>query len=726
LKPYFAILIIFNLAALNVFAKQQNRSTDSLKSLVVASLKNQARPDTLTISRINKLAKGYFASYPDSALYYGSLEIKLSKQINYKKGIADGLSHLAHVNTLRGDYTTSSKNYTAALQLYQQINNVYGICTSYQGLGYVQNYLGNYDTAIGLYNKSLALILKADDEENEAKCYNLLGITYDSKGDYSKALDCYFKSLFINIKRKDVLSSAYKYNNIGLIMHRLELYPKAINYYNRALAIWKKRDNKQGISGACQNIGETLLAQRKLPEAIIYLRKASAIFHQLGDTDGISLVYYDLGLYNYYTNHTDSAVYYLNLALSTATKNKILFNQANANIGLAVVYNLEKKYQQAYGHAVQAQNIGTKLNSLSIKTDAALALSKALAGLKRFEEAYHEYELYSALKSDLKHNESVHKIMLYNLELEFAKKQKDLAAKQRQKEKVYQQKIAKQTTENLVSAAVIIILAIIAVVYYIAKSKQQKINALLAAQQADLNTQAAKLNELNILKDRLIGVLAHDLRAPISTLRGLFNLMIDTSISTEEFIAMTPRVFNTLEHTSDFLDTLLFWINSQVDLAEDRTTNFGLIDIVNRELLHLEDKLKQKNITTKINVAIEAVAHADPNSVRIVVHNFLTNAIKFSKRDGIIEISTWPQGDEGVVFCLKDYGVGMTTEYLNTLFKSQVTSATGTENESGTGMGLLFCKDLIEKQKGRIWAKSNLGAGTELCFMLPAGHTTPA
>lgn len=726
MKPYFVILIIFNLAALNVGAKQQNGSTDSLKKLVVASLKKQARPDTLTISRINKLAKVYFASYPDSALYYGNLEIKLAKQINYKKGIADGLTHLAHVNTFRGDYTASSKNYSAALQLYQQINNVHGICTSYQGLGYVQNYLGNYNNAIVLYNKSLALSLKAGDEENEAKCYNLLGITYDSKGDYAKALDCYFKSLFINIKRKDELSSAYKYNNIGLVMQRLELYPKAINYYNRALAIWKKRDDKQGVSTVYQNIGETLLAQKKLTEAIQYLRKASAIFHQLGDTDGISLVYYDLGLYNYYTNHTDSAVYYLNLSLSTAAENKILFNRANANIGLALVFNLEKKYRQAYDHAIQGQNIGVKLNSLSIKTDAALALSKALAGLKRFEEAYHQHELYSALKSDLRHNESVHKIMLYNLELEFTKKQKDLAARQRQKEKLYQQKIAKQTTENLVSAAVILILAIIAAVYYVAKSKQQKINALLAAQQADLNTQAVKLNELNILKDRLIGVLAHDLRAPISTLRGLFNLMTDASITTGEFIAMTPKVFSTLEHTSDFLDTLLFWINSQVDKTEDRTTNFGLIDIVNRELQHLEDKLKQKNITIQTNVAANAVAHADPNSVRIVVHNFLTNAIKFSNRNGIIEISAWLEDDDGVVFCLKDHGVGMTTEYLNSLFKSQVTSATGTENESGTGMGLLFCKELIEKQNGKIWAKSNLGTGTELCFRLPAGHKTPA
>ncbi|MBC7399979.1 MAG: tetratricopeptide repeat-containing sensor histidine kinase [Mucilaginibacter sp.] len=706
---------------LNVFAKQQNPPTDSLKKLVAASLKSSTKSDTLTISRIDKLAHDYFASYPDSALYYGKIEIKLSKQINYKKGVADGLTHLADVNTFHGDYVTSAQNYNAALLLYQQVNNMHGISTSYQGLGYIQDYLGNYNAAIGLYNKSLALSLKIANEEDEAECYNLMGITYDNKGDYSKALDCYFKSLFIDIKRKDELSAANKYSNIGVIMQRLELYPKALNYYNHALAIWKKRADQQGISTACQNIGETLLAQRNLPDAIAYLRKASFIFHKLGDTDGISLVYYDLGLYNYYTNHTDSAIFYLNLSYNSAAKNKMLFNRANANIGLAMVYNLEHKYQQAYDHAIVAQATGTKLNSLSIKTDAALELSKALAGLKRFEEAYHQHELYAALKTDLKHNETVHKIMLYNLELDFAKKQRDLTEKQHKKEKLYQEKIDNQHNENLISATVIIILAIIAVGYYVAKSKQQRINALLAAQQADLNTQATKLNELNILKDRLIGVLAHDLRAPISTLRGLFNLMIDTSITTEEFTAMAPKVFNTLEHTSDFLDTLLFWINSQVDLAENKTTNFALTDIVNRELAHLDDKLKQKNITTQINIAADAIAFADPNSVRIVIHNFLTNAIKFSKRDGVIEISAWLEGDEGVAFCLKDYGVGMTTEYLNTLFKSQVTSAIGTENESGTGMGLLFCKDLIENQKGKIWAKSNLGAGTELCFMLPAG-----
>ncbi|MES2428605.1 MAG: HAMP domain-containing sensor histidine kinase [Bacteroidota bacterium] len=285
-----------------------------------------------------------------------------------------------------------------------------------------------------------------------------------------------------------------------------------------------------------------------------------------------------------------------------------------------------------------------------------------------------------------------------------------------------------QNDANFISAVIITILAIIALIYYNAKRDQQKINKLLAeknkeiiAQKEHLNDQAEKLNELNILKDRLIAVLAHDLRAPISTLRGLFSLMTDKNISVSEFNKMTPRVLNTLEHTSDFLDTLLFWINSQVDCTQSTVKSFLITDLVNRELLHLETELMQKNITVNTCLAPDAVALADPNATRIVIHNFLTNAIKFSKRNGIIEISSSLKNKEGIICCVKDNGIGMNADYLNTLFKSHVLSVKGTENENGTGMGLLFCKDLIKKQNGNIWAKSTLGAGTELCFTLPIG-----
>ncbi len=730
MKHFCALLFIFfNLVSFSLFAKLPNDSNDSLKRLIFNALKNTTKPpDTLTISRINKLADGYFESFPDSTLYYGNLEIKLSKKINYPLGIADGTVQLATVNTFRCDYTESAKNYTNALNIYLQLHNSHGISTSYIGLGRIQDYLGNYDNAINLFNKALALILKTHNEVDEAECYNMMGITYDNKGEFSKSLDCYFKSLIINIKHKDDLAAADKYSNIGVVMQELELYPKALDYYNRAFQLWKKLDDKQGISVATQNIGETLIAQKKYKESIGYLKTASALFHQLGDQDGVSLVDYDFGLYYYYTNHIDSAIHYLKLSLLSANQNKIKYNKANAYLGLALVYNLEKNYQRAYNYAVKAQHTANNLGNLSVKADATLQVSKALAGLKQFEQAYNQHKLYVALKDSLNNNECIHKVYIYNLEIDFARQKKEFTDQQNFKENIYQQKIKRQENENQVYAIIIAIMAVLVVVYYSGKRKQQKINTLLAEknieilwQQEDLNSQAVKLNELNLLKDRLIGVLAHDLRAPISTLRGLFTLMIDASISREEFMEMTPKVFNTLEHTSDFLDTLLFWINSQVDNSEKNVKNFSINSVVTRELTHLEDKLQQKNIKVIVKIAPDAIALADPNSVRIVIHNFLTNAIKFSNRDSIIEISARVEEGERVIFCLQDHGVGMTEEYQDNLFKNRVNSSAGTENESGTGMGLLFCKDLIEKNKGTIWVKSSLGVGTQLCFSLPAG-----
>jgi signal transduction histidine kinase len=198
--------------------------------------------------------------------------------------------------------------------------------------------------------------------------------------------------------------------------------------------------------------------------------------------------------------------------------------------------------------------------------------------------------------------------------------------------------------------------------------------------------------------------------------------MIDDSITREEFVEMVPRVFNTLEHSSDFLDTLLFWINSQVESTKNTVRSFSISKLVSRELTHLEDQLKQKGISVTTKIAPDALALADPNSIRIVIHNFLTNAIKFSYPNGTIEVISHIYDTEWVLFIVKDHGVGMNEEYLDSLFKNQVASALGTENEAGTGMGLLFCKDLVEKYKGKIWANSKVGVGTELCFVLPVGE----
>jgi len=725
LKLHCAIFIFLSTFCSTLSARPLNGATDSLKKLILPKLQNAATVDTATIRRLNKLAAEFYDSDPDSTTYYGKLEINLAKKINDKKGVADGSVQVASVSCFKGDYKTAGTLYSNALAIYKQLGSLHGLYNSYTGLGSIEDCLGNYDKAIQFYNQALQICLKARDEADQADCYNLLGITYDNKGDYSKSLDNYFRSLIINIKRKDEYSAADKYCNIGIIMHELSLNTKALDYYNKASIIWQKLDDKQGLSAISQNIGEVLLDEGKYAAALHNFRYAEKSYKQMDDHDGLSLVYYDMGLYKLKTNQNDSALYYLHLSLKSANNSKIKYNEANAYLGLATIYNTLKNYREAYTYGLKAQATANSIGIKAVKVDAVKQVSTALAGLGRFEDAYKQMLIYSALRSHLKHNESIQKIESYNIEIEFAKKQKQIIDRQRQKETNFKKKIAEQQSMNMAYGAIIIVCATLAIIYYTGRRKQKAINAELQQKnkeilihQVDIHNQSVKLNELNLLKDRLIGVLAHDLRAPISTLRGLFNLMIDKSITHQEFVDMTPTVFNKLEHTSDFLDTLLFWINSQVDSADTNIKAFEIQQIVDKELTHLDDKIKHKDLAITVSIDQGVAAYADPSSIRIVIHNFLTNAIKFSNRGGLIEISAFEK-DRRMFFCVKDNGIGMAEQYLTHLFKSRVSSLQGTENESGTGMGLLFCKDLIEKYKGKIWVESELNVGSSLCFDLP-------
>jgi signal transduction histidine kinase len=271
----------------------------------------------------------------------------------------------------------------------------------------------------------------------------------------------------------------------------------------------------------------------------------------------------------------------------------------------------------------------------------------------------------------------------------------------------------------------VIAMIVITGIYYREKKKQQKINIMLEhknsevlEQKAGLDHQTVKLNDLNTLKDRLIAILAHDLRAPLSTLRGLFDLLQDDTISYEEMLAMIPDVIKKLEYTSDFLDTLLFWINSQMETFDKAVKKFSISEVLVNEIQNYREPASRKGIEIIGNIPDKLTVFADPGSVQIVVRNLITNAIKFSGKGDIIQISANQDG-ENILISIRDTGEGMTAEQAKKLFKSKVDSKIGTHNEQGTGMGLLFCKDLVEKCQGKIWVKSEQGAGSEFSFTVP-------
>jgi two-component system sensor histidine kinase/response regulator len=737
LRPF--LILIFLLTGLKAFsyapknsstypAPAANYKVDSLRTLLAATLANKDNPtDTITINRINKLANEFVDVNPDSTLYYGKLAIGRSLALKYKKGIADGMLATARVYTLKGDYDKAQKNFTGAKLLYIKLKDEGSLGNCYIEIGRMYNNLNNYDLAARYFEQSLDIFKRQKNEAGIADSYHNIGMVADNIGKSSSALDNYFKSLALDIKLHNNLASAKNYNNIGVVMQEMEIYPKSMEYYKRAIKLWQESKNIQGVSTAYENIGEILMSEKKYDQAIVYLNKSLVLTKGLDDKNGLSLLYADFGLCYANKNQFDLAESYFKQSIKIASDYKIDANKAYTYNFFATSYNLKRDYRNAYKYAMLGTALANKLGNLGLRTRAALQLSDALGGLGKFEQAYKAQKEYDDLKDSLKSDESVQKLTSFNLESNFAEKQHLLAEQHQRKDDQYQQKIQRQGLLSAIFFIIILGMAAILIVYYKAKLKQQKINTILEdknvevlQQKSDLDEQAYKLNDLNNLKDRLISVLAHDLRAPLSTLRGLFSLLEDDSISHDQFLEMIPQALKKLEYTSDFLDTLLFWINSQMDNFDSSAKSFPIKDVVSYEVSNYSEQALSKGINLLDNISEDVTVAADPNSIRIVVRNLITNAIKFSREGDTIDVSS-SYKDDYILISVKDTGVGMSEKQLNKLFKSKVDSGTGTNNESGTGMGLLFCKDLIEKCNGKIWVESTQGNGTEFFFTLPIG-----
>ncbi len=727
MRIYFSLF--FLLVSLSAFSAIDRGRVDSLKTLVASSLKDNDVPDTLSINRLNTLAENYFNDNPDSTLYYGKKCIALSRKINYKAGIANGLVQTAHVYYFGGKYHDAIKNFNEAIGIYKSINDYRDLGKCYTLYGRMYNLLADYKSALSYLNLAAEMNRKAGNEADEADTYKNIGIVYFSEGQLPAALDYYYKALFIDLKLHNMLAAAANYNDIGFVLYDMEMYPKALEYYKKALSLFKGSNHLLGIGTVTQNIGEVLLAQQSYDKAISFLEKSRRIAIKQDDKEGLSSIYTDLGLCYAHKGEFKQAISYLDTSLNIARKFKIIYNEAYTLIGFATAYNLQKDFKNAYKYAIEGQQLAVKLGNLSVRSNAALQLNKTLAGLGKFDVAYTLLRQYIELRDSLNNDESIQKLTSYNADLNFRDKHNQLMQQEHEREILFQQGKKQQKLLDAIFITIILGMIGISTVYYRQKLKQQKINRMLeekntevSQQKTDLNDQALKLNDLNTLKDRLISVLAHDLRAPLSTLRGLFGLLLDDTITHRQLLDMIPSVLKKLEYTSDFLDTLLFWINSQMENFDGSVKSFSLKEIICFEVENYHEQAAAKGITLIYRVPEDIMAWADQNSIRIVIRNLVTNAIKFSNRGDVVEVSAVPHDEHSHLITVKDTGTGMSAEQLSKLFKSKVNSKAGTNNESGTGMGMLFCKDLIERCNGKIWVNSSPGNGTSFFFTLPIGN----
>jgi signal transduction histidine kinase len=245
-----------------------------------------------------------------------------------------------------------------------------------------------------------------------------------------------------------------------------------------------------------------------------------------------------------------------------------------------------------------------------------------------------------------------------------------------------------------------------------------KRNSDIAAQKDEIVLKNQELSNLNHSKDQLFSVVGHDLRSPIVSIIQTVDLLRSNNLSAEETTQVLDHFFEKLTATATMLDNLLLWANNQKNAVQVDRTHFSLPQLVKQLLMVLNFQAKEKNIQIHHHLLNEALIAADLNHARIIMHNLISNAIKFTPSGGDIYIHYFIKPDKvGVV--VRDTGVGMSKEKLERLFKwvGKEISTYGTANEKGIGIGLMLVKKYAAENHADVVVNSGT-KGTEfvICF----------
>ena len=238
----------------------------------------------------------------------------------------------------------------------------------------------------------------------------------------------------------------------------------------------------------------------------------------------------------------------------------------------------------------------------------------------------------------------------------------------------------------------------------------------------ELTKAKEKLEKTNSEKDKFFSIIAHDLRSPFSGLIGLTEIIADDAdnFTKDELAKMSNEINSSAKNLFKLLQNLLEWTQIQKGELGYSPAKLNVKGIVNQNINLIKNRIKQKSISVDLNIDETIYANVDENMLNSILRNLLSNAIKFTKKSGIISINAKKKDERMIEIAVSDTGIGMPEELKIKLFSlDKKVGRKGTEGEESTGLGLLLCKEFVEKHSGKIWVESEEGKGSTFYFTLP-------
>lgn len=555
------------------------------------------------------------------------------------------------------------------------------------------------DTMRFFAEKALSLSQKLEIKTEIAKSYHILGIFFAEKGDLQRALDYFFNSLKVLETIGDESRKGVALGAIARVSQMLENHEQALKYDLQALEIAQKNNDTINLSTNFSNVGADYSNLHKYQKAIEYYEKALEIAAKNQNIRIQALCYLNLGFTNSKIENTE-------LAFSNLRKAENLYLQTTDKYGLANTYNKLAEYflnqdipDSTIFYAKNALDIGLNLNSIAINRQAFALLSEANSEKHNFEKAFDYLQEFNKLNDSIINTGNTKKITRLEMKYEFEKERE--IAEIKHKAEVRKQEYF--TIFSLIAFFLTLLLGVLIFRSYIVKRRSEE-----------------KLAKLNAVKDRFFRIISHDLKSPFMAFISISEIlaMPNVNLTPEKVQYFATSINKTAKSSYDLFQNLLLWSMSQRGNLKIEKKKINLKKLVADTVNLLNLSAEEKNILISTDISENCEVFSDENILKTVIRNILSNAIKFTPKDGKIQILA-KKNQNFMQISIKDTGVGISEENISKIFSpNEHLSKQGTNNEKGTGLGLILCKELIEKANGQIAVKSRVGEGSEFIINL--------
>lgn len=519
-------------------------------------------------------------------------------------------------------------------------------------------------------------------------------IRWDNK-DYSVAIQYFKQSLLLNRKVENKSGSYGIYSNLAMLYADLNQYDSSLIYFQRTLEGRRKSKQRVPITSALINTAVVLNNLKRYSEAIELITEALILAQEVNDTDQMRSCYGMLAESAEKMGDTEKARYYFEMYKG--------FHEMTQQRRLtAARQETEQERMKATLLAIQQERA---LLEIAQKNTQLNQQQKKIVATK---------DTLSQLEANLTEQELLLKLTQQKSQLREMKLQREKDLEKASKE-----------NQRIIFIAVILFLTIFSLVFLLISRQRRRDNRILIAQKDDIQQkseeiemQAIRLKELNDLKDKMFSIIAHDLRSPLAQLEGVLSMAESGDIEEEELKEYLPEINKNLKNTTELTNNLLIWAKGQIRGAAPQYEIFNLHELAQTKLDILENRIKEKNLTIENQINAETLLKADKSVIDLLLRNLLGNAVKFCRKNDSIFINSELEGSN-LHISIKDTGVGISDKNLAKIFSNEKFTTRGTKNEEGTGLGLMFCKEIIEKNKGTIGVKSEQDKGTIFHFTLP-------